>query len=271
MKKLFITTLLAILLFPISAMSKGNDNNAMTKEVSDWYFGAKAKIFNKIDSLISNKGIINDKLTFELMLFDGNITGDGEAIEYINKILSYENSSPEAYIEALSILMYWNDILIKSSKSIDANKNLLQLEGKYPPKKDDVDIFLRLKPSILTSLEELINSKYTYIKIKAIHTLFALDSPNKYNDTIKDILVNLLQETNEKNWNLTAIPLKGRTLKCNFVKFQALTLLFKYDYVKAVKISEEILKNYIPDDSNKKERYEDYQKEVKNILLKNQR
>ena len=68
MKKFLITALLLMLLFPMLAMSK---------EASVWYLGAKSRIFNEIDSLISSKGIIDEKSAFNLQLLDGNITGDG--------------------------------------------------------------------------------------------------------------------------------------------------------------------------------------------------
>ncbi|MCG2759590.1 MAG: amidase domain-containing protein, partial [Candidatus Delongbacteria bacterium] len=58
---------------------------------------------------------------------------------------------------------------------------------------------------------------------------------------------------------------------CNYIKVVALRLLFKYDEVLAIEISEKIIKNYVPNNSKKMGKYENFPEEVRKVLLENQR
>ncbi|MDA3886083.1 MAG: hypothetical protein PF638_10875 [Candidatus Delongbacteria bacterium] len=263
---IFKSFLVFILLTQLLVFSQKHTENTISKEASDWYLGAKARLFNEIDSLIENKGIIDEKSAFNLQLLDGNITGDGEAIEYANKVISYENSSPKALIEALYILRYWKSYIEASRNSIE----MLKQVGESPVKNEDVIIFNNFKELIITSLHDLIDNNEPLVKLEAIQTLLTIDI-NKKNNNLKDVLLYYTKGTDESDWILDGIPshFRGMSYASNYIKNKSINLLFEYYYPIALAVSEEILKGYTPSKTPKQ--FEDYRYivfKMRNIYMK---
>ncbi|MGD9707313.1 MAG: amidase domain-containing protein [Candidatus Delongbacteria bacterium] len=261
-----ILLLIIFFIFPTFAMSKGSEEN----KALEWNISTKAKIFDRIDSLMESKNVIEEKDAFNLQSLDGRFEGDGEAIEYANKVISYDKSTPSALIEALYVLRYWKNLLIDPKSESD--KNILKLNGKYPVYENDIALYKRLKTQVIDSINKLMfKSNCPFVKLSVIETLYALNGKEKYNNEIEAILLYYTRETDEESWDLAATPFSDIIAKRNYIKITALRLLFKYDVFKASEISEEILKNYVPNESVKVKRYQNYYEEVKKVILENQK
>ena len=253
MKKLLITTLLLMLLFPISAMSKGSNDENFEQKKNTNDFKTIESIYDQINSLPQSNAKYNlnricktiidkqEKLEADEVAELGrpNFDHDLEAsLLFINLVFDYKNSTPEAKREAMYGII-----------NIVSTHRLMKT-------KEDSTLFKKNKSGLILELKQLLKLDYAILKHQAASILVLLGENKK--DYIP-IFEKYSRGDEKDNWNLEGTRLFGygdlykdylndgfkieEIKECarNEIRIEAFRTLIRLDPDKAKEISDYIL------------------------------